>query len=1111
MKRTCLQSIINAHELIIGVSQNEPCEFHPTTKKTNYLRMKKSILLTGIVCLLLTISNIIYAQTSVILKGKVTDKITKEALSFVNVVEIDKNGRFVSGTVTDINGTYVLKVKDVSNSIQASFISYKKLTFTIGSQTTVNIELESESQSIDDIVVRAELISNDGVTKVRDRATAITRMEFKGLESVQNTTVEEMLQGRMGNVDITAMSGDPGAGMNIRIRGTSTLNANNNPLIVVNGIPYDANFNGVDLQSADIEQFGSLIDVTPEDIESIEVLKDAASTAVWGSKASNGVLMIRTKRGVRSKPKFEYTYKKTIGKEPETIPMLDGAGYARLITEEHFNVDRNAFSDPEIAFDPEWEQYNNYSQDTKWIKEITQLSKTTQHSFGVRGGGEKTLYKLSLGLQNETGTTIGTGLQKISIQSSLDYDLSTKLQFQTDVMYTRYDQDENYNMGFGKPDPRSVAYKKMPNLSVFYRDSANNVYDKYFTPASTLQGTASECYNPVAFVNLAVQNVIKDNTRALFTLRYTVIPELILSSTVTLDIFDSKTNKFLPYEAIGYIYESTLTNRSSIDFQKKSSIYTMSQLVYTPKLNNGHDFVGLARFDTEETVERTFGTETSLSMSPSSQDAFGDKHLNSFGAGHSEFRSMGMFLTGNYKFKDKYILMVGAKIEGNSKFSKDARWGVFPTTSLAWRISEEPFMKSIGFIDDLKIRGSWGQSGNSPRGNYLYFNTYSAGSSISYLDLQGVKPNGVELTSLKWETIDQTNLGFSFYGLDNRLNIEFDAYRKRTLDLYFENSGIPSSTGFSSINQNNGEMVNQGLELMIDYTIIKNKIFELSVNFNSSRNENIVIDVPENYSLERGDMLNNGEYKIKVQKGKPLGGFYGYRFLGVYTTDEDAYVRDQYGEYIMSPDGETPMTMIHGGSAGVKFEGGDAKYLDVNYDGVINELDIDYLGDLNPVLMGGTGFRIKYRNFILNTFFHYKVGQKIINQTKIETENMYGYNNQSLATNWRWRRDGDSTFMPRALYNEGYNWLGSDRFVEDGSFIRLKSASISYIVPKQLCTKLTLSDIKVYATAYNLFTWTNYSGQDPDVAPPSRPDQLPRDTSKTPPSKRIMFGVTVSF
>lgn len=1052
------------------------------------------------------LSTSLFAQKSVILKGKVVDKETNESLGFVNIVEIDENGRFVTGTVSDINGNYVIKVKDEENKIQVSFIGYKKTSFAIDGRTSVNIELENESLSIESIVVKADVVGSDGVMKVRDRGTAVSRMEFKDMESVQTTTVEEMMQGRLGNVDITAMSGDPGAGMNIRIRGTATLNANNNPLIVVNGIPYNANFDGVDLASADIEQFGSLIDVSPEDIESIEVLKDAASTAVWGSKAANGVLMIKTKRGIKSKPVFEYTFKQTIGKEPDAIPMLDGAGYARLITEAHFNVNRNEFQSPEIAFDPEWSEYNNYSQNTNWIEEITQLSSTSQHNFGVRGGGEKTKYKMSVGLQNEVGTTVGTGLQKINLQSSLDYDLSSKLQFQTDIMYTRYDQDQNYDN-----NARSIAYKKMPNLSVFYRDTLNNVYDRYFTPRNTLQGKASDVYNPVAYVNLGKQNTIKDNTRALFTLRYNVSHNLKLSSTVTLDIFDSKTDKFLPFEAIGYNYNDDVTNKASNEFSKKSSIFTVNQVVHTPKLGPNHELVSILRFDTEETVSRYFKTETNRSSSPFNQDAFGDKHLNYFNSSYSKFRSFGTYLASNYKFKDKYILMVGAKLEGNSKFSREARWGIFPTTSLSWRISEEPFMKWMGFIDDWKIRGSWGQSGNSPGDNYLYFNTYSAGSSISYMNLQGVSPNGVELTSLKWETLEQTNLGFTFFGFENRMNIEFDVYRKRTLDLYLKDSGIPSSTGFGSINQNNGEMINQGIEFMIDYKAVKTKDFELSFNFNTSSNQNIVIDLPDNYSLEYGDMLNNGEYKIEIEKGRPIGGFKGYRYLGVYKTDEDAYVRDQYGELVMSEDGITPMTIIHGGAAGYEFEGGDAIYQDVNFDGQINELDIDYLGDLNPTLMGGAGVKVKYKSFILNTFFHYKIGHDIINQTKMDTEKMYNYDNQSLATNWRWRSQGDYTFMPRALYNKGYNWLGSDRFVEDGSFIRLKTISLSYIVPKKYCKKVNLKDVKVYGTAYNLFTWTNYSGQNPDIAPPSNPSELPKDNNRTPPSRRIMLGVNVSF
>ncbi|HPR32844.1 MAG TPA: SusC/RagA family TonB-linked outer membrane protein [Prolixibacteraceae bacterium] len=1079
--------------------------------------MKQIILLTGLLAGIF-LSNAVHAQQSVIISGRVTDKVTQEDLAFVNIVEMDKNGRFVSGTVTDVNGNYVLKIRDNKNTVQVSFIGYEKYTFTLGKETQYDIALEPASTSLGEITVEAERVANDGYTKVRDRATAVTSMEFKEMKAEMSTTVEEMLQGRLGNVDITSVSGDPGAGLNIRIRGTSTLNARNNPLIVINGIPYDAEFDETfDIASADVEKFGNLIDVSPEDIESIEVLKDAASTAAWGSKASNGVLMIRTKRGIKSKPIFEYTVKGTVGWEPDPIPMLDGAGYARLITEAHFNDSRNEFYSEEIAFDPEWEEYYNYAQNTDWVKEITRTAMTMQHDFSVRGGGEKTRYNMSVGFFDEEGTTIGNRLQKLNLRSSLDYTLSTKLQFRTDIMYTRYDQDATYDVEDpefskdGKKLLRTIAYKRMPNLSIYDRDTNNVFTGEYFTPPSTLQGTARDMYNPVAFANLGEHKRIKDNARALFSIRYNITKGLILNSTVTLDIFDMKVDKFLPFKAIGYNYGDDITNRAVNEFSKKSSIYTFNQLIYTPDLGKDHDLSLMTQFDTEETVNRWYKAETSQSASPSLNQPVGDKHLVWFGSSYTQYRSMGLFATASYKLKDKYIMMLGAKYEGNSKFSPESRWGLFPTVSAAWRISEEPFLKFVDFIDDLKIRGSWGQSGNSPRDNYLYFNTYKAGADISYIDMQGVKPGGIELTSLKWETIDQFNLGFSFFGLDNRMNIEFDVYKKKTLDLYLENSGIPNSTGFGSIHLNDGEMENRGIEFMIDYTVIKQKDFEFNFNFNISRNENIVLRLPENYSLEYGDMLQNGNFKINIEPGEPMGGFYGYRFDGVYKDDADAIVRDKEKQPVYSVNSETPMRMIMGGTSGYVFEGGDAKYKDLNFDGKIDELDTEYLGDLNPDFMGGANFRLKYKSLTFNTFFYFKVGQEIINQTRIDTEKMYNYDNQSKATNWRWRRPGDETIMPRALYNKGYNWLGSDRFVEDGSYLRLKTMSLSYTFGKNVCNALKVKDMRIYMTAYNLYTWTMYSGQDPDVAPPSRPDRLPKDNSRTPPSQRVMLGLNVTF
>ena len=509
--------------------------------------MKKILLISGLLFCLLSGFNKAFGQSAII-KGKITDSVSKETLMAVNIVEVDKNGRFISGITSDINGNYVLKVSDVKNQIQVSFIGYKKQTFSIDGRTTIDIKLETESVAVGDVVVTGAKMGNDGMTQVRDRATAVTRLELKGMESVMSTSVEDMLQGRLGNVDISSVSGDPGAGLNIRIRGTASLNARNQPLIVINGIPYDANIDdGFDFASADIEKFGNLIDVSPEDIESIEVLKDAASTAVWGSRASNGVLMIKTKRGTKSKPIFEYTFKLTSAREPDPIPMLDGAGYARLITEEHYNVTYNQFSSQEIAFDPEWEEYHNYSQNTNWVKEITQVAMTNQHDFSVRGGGDKSRYNMSMGYFNEGGTTIGNNLAKLNLRSSLDYDLSSKLQFKSDIMFTRYNQDNTYDVEDseygGWKSLRAVAYRKMPNLSVYDLDTLGNSSGEYFTPLNTLQGTARDYYNPVAFANLATQNRFKDNARALFTAKWSITPKLTWNGTVTLDLFDQKISK----------------------------------------------------------------------------------------------------------------------------------------------------------------------------------------------------------------------------------------------------------------------------------------------------------------------------------------------------------------------------------------------------------------------------------------------------------------------------------------------------------------------------------------------------------------------------------------
>ena len=1062
-----------------------------------------------------------FAQGFVV-SGRILDgSYNNEPLMGVNVVEVDQNGRYLSGTITDMNGNYIISVSTGTATVQISMLGYEKQLIEVNNQTKIDITLMESSTALDAVTIVGQKMGNDGVQSVRDRATSVARIEFENLNSSMTTSVEEMLQGRLGNVDISTVSGDPGAGLNIRIRGTATLNARNSPLIVINGIPYDTQIDeGFDFGSADVEKFGSLIDVAPEDIESIEVLKDAGATAIWGSKASNGVLMIKTKRGTRSKPIFEYTSKLTHAHEPAPIPMLDGGGYSKLIADAHYNLDtRNYFFNDggaarEIAYDREWEEYWNYAQNTDWISQITRNAFNQNHHFSVRGGGEKSGYKLSVGYQDDKGTTIGTRLKKLNIGTSFDYKISSRLRFNSDILYTRYDQDANYDYedGYysGNRSLRAMAYRRMPNLSVYVRDTSNIPYEEYFTPQTTLQGTAAQIVNPVAFAELSKHKRYQDNLRAGFNLDYRLSDKIRTNATITLDVFDKKMEKFLPYKAIGYNFYDNVTRKATNENTSKSSIYAVTKIIYSP-LQGKHDLKILGQLDGEISTTRGYHIGTSRSFSEFETSTVGDKSITELWAWFSEYRSVGAFANAYYKFNDKYIFSLGAKLEGNSKYSREVRWGIFPAATVAWRLSEEPFLKNASFINDFKIRGSWGISGNAPSDNYLYFNTYAAGINYAYMDMPGVIPRNMELTGLMWENIEQYNLGLSFYGINNRLNVEFDVYEKTTHNLFLRNTGIPTSTGFGSFNTNDGELQNKGMEALIDYRVVDRENFKFSFNFNISRNRNVVLQLPENFSVEYGNMLANGNFKSAIVPGEPIGGFFGYNYLGVYSTLEDTYVRDAEGDLIYDIGESNPMVMIHGGPESYIYEAGDAKYEDRNFDGKIDENDLIYLGDTNPDFMGGFGPRIQYKGLIVNFFLYYRVGQEIINQTRIDTEKMYGYDNQSKATNWRWRSEGDETEMPRALYNEGFNWLGSSRFVEDGSYVRFKSASVSYNFPKSLTSKLNFQQMRVYITGYNVYTWTSYSGQDPEVGFPTRPDTLPKDYSKTPPSIRYTLGLSITF
>ncbi len=1053
---------------------------------------------------------ITFCQTPVILKGKVTDKATGGGLIGVTVIEVNDQNRTLNGTVTDVNGNFALKLSGPDALIKISYIGYRSEQLKISGLTFLEVKLEEETQKLDEVKIVAESKKVGGFIPVseRDLTGAVSTLQMADLEEVKVSNIGEMLQGRASNVDITMASGDPGAGMSVKIRGTASISGSNQPLIVVDGVPFEIELdNDFDFSAVTQEQFSGLLNIAPEDILTIQVLKDASSTAVWGSRGANGVLLIETKRGMKGKTTFDYLYKLSIEQQPKSIPLLDGDSYSMLILEGILNSGSTEVPD-ELAYNKDWEEYYNYSQNTNWLKEITQTGISHDHNFSLTGGGESALYRFSLGYFDQQGTTKGTDYQRFTSRFNLDYHVSKKLLFSGDLSYIFSDNDLIYRENNESRSVRALAYIKAPNMSIYNFDAEGVMSDNYFAPGDNFQGSGAEWYNPVAMVNEASWSRKENRLRTKFQLKYNILDNLTFQSFVAYDLDDQLENKFLPQNVTGVHWTSTYVNLASgMDYQS-SVLESQSQLLYTYTKGRKHKITSMIAFTMSDKKNGwSFGSTSNLPSSYLVNYAV-DAPIYWIGDGYSQNRMAAFLGFVHYSLMDKYLFQFNIRREGSSRFGYDSRWGTFPSISVAYRISSENFMKQFPFINDMKLRYSYGVNGNQPGNSYGYFNLYSTG--IEYIDMPVVVPVNLQLDHFRWEKNSQINYGIDLTTFNNRLDVHFDMYGQKSKDLIWENLSLPSTSGFANITRNWGSMDNKGWELMFETDALNLQKLKVNFNFNIAHNENKITQIPENFDFEYGSEANNGQYARRAVEGNPIGAFYGFKYLGVYPRDIDAVARGPEGGIIYDLSGK-PLYMRYGNADGYRFRGGDAIYQDINSDGLINELDIVRLGDSNPRFIGGFGSRVTWKNFIATLFFHYRLGQDIVNMTKMYNENMYYRNNQSISVLNRWRRQGDMTDIPRALYNQGYNWLGSDRFVEDGSFVRFKSVSISYNF-KQLASKLKFQGLKLNFMIYNLYTWTPYTGVDPEVPLLSNdPFFIGQDKADTPPPMSYILSLDMKF
>jgi TonB-linked SusC/RagA family outer membrane protein len=772
--------------------------------------------------------------------------------------------------------------------------------------------------------------------------------------------------------------------------------------------------------------------------------------------------------------------------------------------------------------DPYW--YNNYSRNTNWIKAITQTGFTQDHNISMTGGGEKARYYASLGYFDQKGTTLGTYLKRISTRINLDYVVSDRIRFKSDLSYSYTDNNRSFANNL-----RDIAYRKMPNMSIYEYDEYGNLSGNYFSPANNIQGSyggisssgnVGGTINPVAMANEAKNNIIGQRITPHFNLNYEILKKVLIASfDVQFDINNTKNNSFLPQTATGRPWTEPSVNRAYDGDVDVFNVQTKSNLVYTPKLKNpNHDliaFMSLMTYDNKYVSQQALSSNTASAVlqdpSSPSRTQNGESRLTAY---TGQTRSVGLLANAQYGFKnDRYIINAGIRGDGNSRFGPGNRYGVFPSTSMRWRISDEKFMKRFQKkIDDLSFRASYGQSGNAPRNDYSYLSTYNT-FSWSYLGQAGVYPASMELTNLKWETIIGKNVGLNLSMFKKRLTMDVEFYTNRTKEMFFPGLLISSFTGFDRVDMNVGTMDNKGFEVGLSVIPYKTKKWQVDFNFNLAQNVNVIREISEFYPTDKGDITANGQYKTFMQVNNPFGSFYGFKYKGVYKDLASTIATDAGGKPIIGPVGQTIYMKFNYPSIGYTFQPGDAMYEDINHDGNINYQDVVYLGNGNPSFTGGFGSSVTYKTaWKLTAFFNYRYKVDVVNGTKINTTNMYYFDNQSTATLRRWRKDGDVTDMPRAMYRTGYNWLGSDRYVEDASFLRFRTITLRYTAPKKTISRLKLKNLSAYFTAENLFTWTNYTGQDPEVSMRGAdPFRVAVDYSFTPPTKTYTIGITASF
>ncbi|CCH56002.1 TonB-dependent receptor plug [Fibrisoma limi BUZ 3] len=945
-----------------------------------------------------------------------------------------------TGTTTDANGMYRINVPTSGGTLVFSSVGYQSQEVAINGQSVIDVKLVADERQLNEVVVVGY-----GTVKKSDLTGSLAQVKAKEINAFPATNVLQALSGRAPGVQVTQNNGSPGGGVSVRIRGTNSIQGSNEPLYVIDGFPISGSNPTV---------------LNNSDIESIEILKDASATAIYGSRGANGVVLITTKRGKTGRTTVDYDGSYSIQSLRKKLELMNAREYATFYNEQATNDNVTPYFTQA--------QINALGEGYDWQDLIFQRAPINNHNLTVSGGSEKTQFSVSGSVFKQEGIVIGSGYDRYSLRANINNDISKKFSLSYGATLTRVNTDRRNSSGGNRGGSMiSAALSAYPTLTPYNEDGSYRVL------ATAYPWGSNVLVNPINFINEQTDRVVSNKVLANAAVTFRPIPEIAIRISGGVENNDDRNDAYTTRNFVNS------QGSASIGTTQFTSLLNENTITYTKTIADKHNISALGGFTYQDFVTTTLNASGNGYISDASETYDVGAAITP-GVPNSAFSKATLLSylgRVNYSYKGKYLATASFRADGSSRYSEGSKWGYFPSGALAWRVSEEPFMKSISFLTDLKLRVGYGATGSQAINPYATLNQLGSGKTVFDDALYTTYAPGTRLPgNLKWETTEQTDFGIDAGFWSNRIRVTADYYIKNTRDL-LNTVQLPSSLGFTSTIQNVGSIQNKGFELAVDANLV-NKAFRWDVSGNIAFNRNRVVKLYGGKDV-LGSAINitvvNDVINI-LREGQPLGVFYGY-------------VEKGYDDK------------------------GKITYQDLNGDGSININDKTIIGNPNPDFIYGFNSTMAFKGLELTFFIQGSQGNDIFNLSSVNQTLDYGF----------------GLNMPREVYldhwtptntNAKYPVISrttqtqiSNRFVEDGSYVRLRNIQLGYTLPLQQWGVNWIRNAQIYVSGQNLLTLTKYSWWDPEINSYGGSNSITQgiDHYSYPTAKSITFGIRAGF